>query len=94
MMRGSYEGLRWSYHSSGRNCDTTAQQATIAGAIKKYMTNVEHDKICGTHCLRMDHGGTWDGWLKLGPVNSFNDGAYCGPELSFVRCLSGGNNDI
>ncbi|KAJ5796751.1 uncharacterized protein N7518_005291 [Penicillium psychrosexuale] len=50
LMRGSYQNLRWTYQSSGRNCDTTAQQATISGAIKKYMTNVEHNKICGT-CL-------------------------------------------
>jgi hypothetical protein len=93
-MHGTFEGLRWTYYSSGRNCDTTAQHDTIAGAIKKYLNNVEHNNICGTQCLRMDHGGTWDGWLKLGPVGSFNENAYCGPSLSFDSCLSGGNNDI
>ena len=93
-MSGTYENLRWSYYSSGRNCDTTAQHDTIAGAIKKYLTTVENNKVCGTQCLRMDHGGTWDGWLKLGPVNGFNDNAYCGPSLSFSSCVSGGDNDI
>ncbi|KAE8152877.1 hypothetical protein BDV25DRAFT_127634 [Aspergillus avenaceus] len=93
-MTGSFEGLKWTYHSSGRNCDTTAQHDTIAGAIKKYLTEVEHSKVCGTQCLRLDHGGTWDGWLKLGPIHSFNDKAYCGPSLTFQSCLSGGNNDI
>ncbi|RHZ59253.1 uncharacterized protein CDV56_105070 [Aspergillus thermomutatus] len=93
-MYGTFEGLKWTYHSTGRNCDTTAQHDTIAGAIKKYLSNVEHNNVCGTQCLRMDHGRTWDGWLKLGPVSSFNENAYCGPSLSFDSCLSGGNNDI
>ncbi|KAH2272381.1 hypothetical protein KXW96_005411 [Aspergillus fumigatus] len=72
-MHGTFEGLKWTYYSTGRNCDTTAQHDTIAGAIKKYLNNVEHNDICGTQCLRMDHGGTWDGWLKLAPVGSFNE---------------------
>lgn len=93
-MRGTYESLSWVYHSSGRNCDTTAQQATIAGAIKKYLDDVNGNKLCGTECLRMDHGGTWDGWLKLGPTANFKSNAYCGPSLTFSSCLSGGNNDI
>ncbi|KAH1898216.1 hypothetical protein KXV57_009713 [Aspergillus fumigatus] len=93
-MHGTFEGLKWTYYSTGRNCDTTAQHDTIAGAIKKYLNNVEHNDICGTQCLRMDHGGTWDGWLKLGPVGSFNENAYCGPSLSVDSCLSEGNNDI
>ncbi|KAA8646839.1 uncharacterized protein ATNIH1004_005514 [Aspergillus tanneri] len=64
-MSGTYQDLKWTYYSSGRNCDTTAQHDTIAGAIKKYLTKVEQNNFCGTQCLRMDHGGTWDGWLKL-----------------------------
>jgi hypothetical protein len=35
-MRGTYEFMSWVYYFSGRDCDTTAQQATIAGAIKTY----------------------------------------------------------
>ena len=93
-MRGTYESLSWVYYSSGRNCDTTAQHDTIAGAIKKYLADTNGNKLCGTECLRMDHGDTWDGWLKLGPTASFKSDAYCGPSLSFSSCLSGGNNDI
>lgn len=93
-MSGTYQGLKWTYHSTGRNYDTTAQHKTISGATKKYLTNVEHNNVCGTQCLCLDHGGTWDGWLKLGPIKGFNDNAYCGPRVSFERCLSGGNNDI
>ncbi|OJJ01308.1 hypothetical protein ASPVEDRAFT_886360 [Aspergillus versicolor CBS 583.65] len=93
-MHGTYETLSWMYHSSGRNCDTTAQHATIAGAIKKYLEEVNGNRLCSTECLRMDHGGTWDGWLKIGPTKNFNKDAYCGPSLTFSNCLSGGNNDI
>ncbi|KAJ5192809.1 hypothetical protein N7449_008951 [Penicillium cf. viridicatum] len=93
-IRGTYESLSWVYHSSGRNCDTTAQQATIAGAIKEDLNDVNGNKLCGTECLRMDHGGTWDRWLKIGPTANFKSNAYCGPSLTFSSCLSGGNNDI
>lgn len=93
-MRGTYESMSWVYYSSGRHCDTTAQKATIAGAIKKYLDDTNGNKLCGTECLRMDHGGTWDGWLKIGPTANFKSNAYCGPSLSFRSCLSGGNNDI
>ncbi|KAF7164055.1 hypothetical protein CNMCM6106_000749 [Aspergillus hiratsukae] len=93
-MSGTIEGVRFTYHSTGQHCDTTAQRDAIAGAIKKFVSNVEHDKICGTLCLRLDHGGTWNGWLKLGPVGSFNENAYCGSGLPFNSCVSGGNNDI
>ena len=93
-MHGIYESLSWVYYSSGRNCDTTAQHDTISGAIKKYLADTNGNKLCGTECLRMDHGGTWDGWLEIGPTASFKSDAYCGPSLSFSSCLSGSNNDI
>lgn len=94
VMHGTYESMSWVYYSSGRNCDTTAQQATIAGAIRKYLDNTDGNKLCGTECLRMDHGGTRDGWSKIGPTANFKSNAYCGPAPTFSSCLSGGNNDI
>ncbi|KAJ5139200.1 uncharacterized protein N7515_004048 [Penicillium bovifimosum] len=94
VMSGLIDGISWSYHSTGAHCDTTAQLDTIAGAIKKYPDKSEHYKVCGTQCLRLDHGGTWNGWLKFGPAEGFNKNAYCGPGLSFSGCISGGNNDI
>lgn len=39
-MSGTIEGVRYTYHSTGRHCDTTAQRDTIAGAIKKFLSNV------------------------------------------------------
>ena len=74
-VRGTYESVSWIYYATGRNCDTTAQRETIAGAVKKYLHDVKGNKLCGTECLRFDHGGTWDGWLKLGPTSNYNEGA-------------------
>ncbi|KAJ5713180.1 uncharacterized protein N7483_010361 [Penicillium malachiteum] len=82
------------YYASGRNCDTTAQKATIEGALKKYLKEIDDEELCGTECLRMHHGGTWDGWLKIGPKASFDEDAYCGPKLSFSSCISGGDADV
>ncbi|KAL2816724.1 hypothetical protein BJX63DRAFT_419904 [Aspergillus granulosus] len=93
-MSGTIDGVRYTYHSIGSHCDTTVQRDTIAGAIKKFLSNMEHNKICGTLCLRLNHGGTWNGWLKLGPVGSFNANANCGSGLPFNSCVSGSNNDI
>jgi hypothetical protein len=39
-MSGTIEGVRYPYHSTGQHCDTTAQRDTIAGAIKKFLSNV------------------------------------------------------
>lgn len=93
-MRGTYESMSWVYYSSGRNCDITAQRAIITGAIKNYLDDTNGNNLCGTECLHMDHGGTWDGWLKLGPTANFKSNAYCGPSLTFSSYISGGNNDI
>ena len=60
-MTGTFDNVKWSFHATGQHCDTTAQEKTIAGAIAKYIRNAEHGKICGTQCLRLNHGGTWDG---------------------------------
>jgi hypothetical protein len=91
-MTGAFDNVKWSFYATGQHCDTTAQESTIQGAIAEYIRNAENGKICGTQCLRQDHGGTWNGWLKLGSVSSFNEDAYCGVGLPFDKCISGGND--
>ncbi|KAL2811545.1 hypothetical protein BDW59DRAFT_168003 [Aspergillus cavernicola] len=91
---GTMQGFKYVYYATGRNCDSTAQQDTIEGAIYHFLTTVDYSSICGTECLKLDHGGTWEGYLKLGSEDRFDDGAYCGPTLSYTSCASGGNNDI
>ncbi|GIK07576.1 hypothetical protein Aspvir_003242 [Aspergillus viridinutans] len=39
---GTYRDIRYVFYASGRNCDTTSQQDTIAGAINKYMQKVDN----------------------------------------------------
>ncbi|KAF4211816.1 hypothetical protein CNMCM5878_002017 [Aspergillus fumigatiaffinis] len=91
-MTGAFDNVKWSFYATGQHCDTTAQESTIQGAIAEYIRNAENGTICGTQCLRLDHGGTWNGWLKLGSVSSFNEDAYCGVGLPLDKCISGGND--
>ncbi|KAF4418917.1 hypothetical protein FACUT_11638 [Fusarium acutatum] len=79
--------------SNGRHCDTTAEQETIAGAIERHIKRHGH-KICGTECLNLTHGGTWYGYLLIGPADKFDHSAECGPEISFKHCDSGGKGDL
>jgi hypothetical protein len=93
-MTGTFDNVKWSFYATGQHCNTTAQEATVQGATAEYIRNAENGTICGTQCLRLDHDGTWNGWLKLGSVSSFNENAYCGIGLPFDKCISGGNDDI
>ena len=53
------------YAEGGQHCDTSAQLDTIAGAMKKYLSS-QHGNICGVKCIKLDHGGTWRGYVTLG----------------------------
>jgi hypothetical protein len=90
----SMGGVTYRYHANGKNCDTTAEEATIAGAIEHHIKNVNGGKLCATECLDLTHGGTWDGFLLIGPRDGFDSSKYCGPKLSFGSCDSGGKNDL
>ncbi|KAF9774441.1 hypothetical protein IL306_007518 [Fusarium sp. DS 682] len=79
-------------YSTGRHCNTTAEQETIAGAIKWHVKN-HGSKIDGTQCLKLTHGGTWSGYLAMGPACNFDRSAYCGPGVSFEHCDSGGKGE-
>ena len=85
--------VKFRYHANGKNCDTTAEQATIAGAIENHLKK-NGGRLCATECLDLTHGGTWDGFLLIGPSNSFEANRYCGPTLNFGQCTSGGKKDF
>ncbi|GFF25097.1 hypothetical protein IFM46972_01282 [Aspergillus udagawae] len=93
-MTDTFDNVKWSFYATGQHCNTTTQEATFQGAIAEYIRNAANGTICGTQCLRLDHGGTWNGLLKLGSVSSFNENAYCSIGLPFDKCISGGNDDI
>lgn len=86
-------GISYRYQANGKNFDTTAEQATIAGAIEHHLQTVNNGVLCNTECLDLTHSGTWDGYLLIGPANNFDSSVYCGPSLSFNTCTNGGKND-
>ena len=90
---GSIDGVTWKVYATGRNCDTTAQIDTIRGAISNYLQSV-NESVCGVHCLKMSHGGTYNGFVTLAPAGTPLDGFYCGQSMSFGDCVSGGERDV
>lgn len=89
---GTVARANYRVYATGRNCDTTAQLGTIAGAIDKYLRDVDSE-ICGTHCIQLTHGGTWTGYVVLAPAGTEVDSFYCGSAYKFGSCATGGKND-
>ncbi|KAK4504973.1 hypothetical protein PRZ48_002936 [Zasmidium cellare] len=90
---GAYKELKYKFQAYGGDCSTTAQKDTIKGAIENHLKTVDGGKVCGTECLKLDHGGKWNAYLLLGPVKTFDSTKYCGPDLDFSKCSSGGKAD-
>jgi hypothetical protein len=89
---GHIDNVTWSTYATGRNCDTTAQASTIAGSIDKYL-RAQNSNVCGVHCLKMTHGGTWTGYVTLAPQGTDLNSFYCGSSDSFGKCSNGGKKD-
>ncbi|KAJ7463183.1 hypothetical protein FB451DRAFT_1180281 [Mycena latifolia] len=66
---GAIDGVQWRYSATGSNCDSTAQLATIRGAIDAFLKENVNGR-CSNICLRMTHGGTWTGYLSVTPTGS------------------------
>ncbi|KXG47760.1 uncharacterized protein PGRI_016300 [Penicillium griseofulvum] len=95
LMSGTYENMKWSWQSVNPECDIKAQRDAISHATKDYTTSEDNKEYCrdgDTKCLRMVAGSSRDGWLKLKPVDEFDEKAYCGPTLTFDSYLMGGND--
>lgn len=85
-MSGIYEDMKWSWRSADSKCDIKAQRHAISRTVKRYMAsenNGDHRQDCDTKCLDldMDADSSRGGWLRLGPVDGFDEEAYCGPTL-------------
>ena len=85
--------IKFKYRANGKHCDTTAEEGTIAGAIENHIER-RGGQVCGMECLDLTHGGTWDGFLLVGPTGNFDSSMYCGPSLDFDQCTSGGKKDF
>ncbi|KAL3479169.1 hypothetical protein BJX99DRAFT_255700 [Aspergillus californicus] len=88
------DNLRVLSYVTGRHCDTTAEHDTIAGAIYHYTQTMYNGRLCGTTCLRLDHGGTWRAYLKIADERWWDSYVHCEDKMGFDICKSGGNNDI
>lgn len=86
---GSADGISWQLSAMGRNCDTTAQAKTIQGSLDEYIESVG-SKVCGVACLRLDHGGTYRGYVTLAAPNYKAENYYCGANDQFGGCVKGG----
>jgi hypothetical protein len=91
---GSVNDVSYKYYAAGQNCDTTAEQQTIAGAIEHHLKYKNNGQLCDTECLDLTHSGSWNGHLLIGLSGSFASNAYCGPSLSFDNCDNGGKADF
>ena len=89
---GSIDGVTWKVYATGRNCDTTAQLKTIQGAMTEYL-DAQNNNVCGVHCLKLTHSGTFAGYVTIAPAGTSLDSFYCGQSNSFGDCVSGGKND-
>ncbi|KAJ5835568.1 hypothetical protein N7447_001594 [Penicillium robsamsonii] len=76
---GNLNGWKYVYYATGCNCDTTAQKETIHGALYHYLSSVEKNKVCGTQCLSIDHGGTYEGYMKLRKAEWLDANGYYNP---------------
>ncbi|KAL3473258.1 hypothetical protein BJX99DRAFT_261566 [Aspergillus californicus] len=72
-----YEEIKVKYSATGRNCDTTAELKTIHNAVYNYVNKQMWGSVCGNVCLRLDHGGTWRGYLQMGHYSLFNTNVKC-----------------
>lgn len=89
---GQADGISWTIRATGRNCDTTAQQGTIQGAIDEYIDALG-DKMCGVSCMVLSHGGgTWRGYVTISLDGSNPSNYYCGASQNWGNCYVGGVN--
>lgn len=48
------------------NCHTSATRATVEGAIDHYIDKKLPDSVCGVQCMKLTHGGDWEGYVVFG----------------------------
>ncbi|MCJ1465439.1 hypothetical protein MMC07_004057 [Pseudocyphellaria aurata] len=84
---GSIDDVTWKTYATGSNCGTTAQLNTIQSAITEYLEQQDRH-ICGVHCLKLSHGGTYNGYVTLAPAGIPLDNYYCGEYKERIQVRS------
>ncbi|CCF58139.1 hypothetical protein KAFR_0D04920 [Kazachstania africana CBS 2517] len=96
---GSSAGVYYKYWASSGHCASTVEEKTIDGAVQwgfdEWVTN---GSMCATYTLSLSHGGSWLGYLVLGPSASVwftttsvpsSSSCYskgCGTAHAFDKC--------
>lgn len=87
----------WKITTTGKNCDTTAQQLTLQGGIYKFLkdqgivTENNDFLLPPVMCLSMTHGGTWEAHVTAGYDEDLVNSSVCVGDSSY-DCVSGGKN--
>lgn len=89
----SLSGIKYVYSASGRNCDTTAEVGTVIGGLDKLYRNAIANDPNSVYCIEISHGGTWNGYLLVGPDENWSGSIWCGPTTRNT-CVSGGKGDV
>ncbi|OTA61212.1 hypothetical protein K449DRAFT_434971 [Hypoxylon sp. EC38] len=88
----SLDGVTFRFRAEGRNCDTTAEQKTIQGAIQNFIEGI-HETLCGVDCIKLTHGGTWEGYVTIAAEGFDPTQFECGKSDQWTSCGSGGKYD-
>ncbi|KAH9824565.1 hypothetical protein Tdes44962_MAKER04385 [Teratosphaeria destructans] len=93
----SFENNNYQYAVRAKgNCHTTAQRETIEGAIEHYMDKEVPDSVCGVQCMKLTHGGNWQGYVVWGAPD-YDWKKYldmCATVNTLGHCESGGSKYI
>lgn len=78
------------------SCHTTAQRPTIEGAMDHWIDEELPPSVCGVHCLKLTHGGNWQGYVVFG-AGTYDWEKYldqCTSVSKLGQCESGGKKYI
>jgi hypothetical protein len=92
---GASDGLKYQLHATGSGgCRTTAKEETIAGGLQSYFDATE-GQFCNVRCLDQTHGGSYHGYLLIGPDGADLTQYKCDSSINFPtdHCTSGGKKD-
>lgn len=83
------------YSATGTNCDTTVEIGTVQGAVTKWFKDNSCNRVCGIQCLRLDHEGSWHGYVAVGTSQNAVKYASCNQNSGgWTACDQGGKNDV
>lgn len=80
------------YQSTGRNCDTTSTDAQVESAVKTWIDDHTGGSLCKFACLKLSHGGTWNGYVTFGLDRYYVDSVRCDDTTQYTDCSTGSDD--